>query len=220
MFPWLKLERSRAKSSTPFPVQAALESIRYVVLDTELTSLNKRSNRLLSIGAIAMDGPRIRLGEQFYRVVNSGVAVPAETVLIHKLRPEDVANGEPLPKALDELRKFVASAVLVGHFVGIDLKILRKEMAGTGHKLNNPAVDTARMHHWLLRQGRYTEDLSVRLEKLDLESVAKTHGLDLEDPHHALHDAFLTARVWQKMMHLAQGKGVRTLGDLLRIAGA
>src|ERR1035438_9363858 len=71
----------------------ALDSVRYVVLDTELTSLDHRTNRLLSIGAIAMQGPSIQLGNQFYRVVNPQVSIPAESILIHRLRSEDVIGG-------------------------------------------------------------------------------------------------------------------------------
>jgi DNA polymerase-3 subunit epsilon len=104
--------------------------------------------------------------------------------------------------------------------VGFDLKLLRKEMDATGHKLNNPAVDTARVHQWLLRHGRYSEDLHIQLEKLDLATLAKHYGLELHDAHHALDDAFLTARVWQVMMRKAQAQGIRNLGELLKIAGA
>jgi DNA polymerase III epsilon subunit family exonuclease len=218
MFGWLKPEPSQAEGA--FSKDTALDALRYVVLDTEMTSLDRRSNRLLSIGAIAMDGAKIRIGEQFYRVVNPGVPVPAETVVIHRLRSEDVECGEPCAKALEDLCQFVQGAVLVGHFVGFDLKLLRKEMDATGHKLNNPAVDTARVHQWLLRHGRYSEDLHIQLEKLDLATLAKHYGLELHYAHHALDDAFLTARVWQVMMRKAQAQGIRNLGELLKIAGA
>ena len=198
----------------------ALDSVRYVVLDTELTSLDHRTNRMLSIGAIAMQGPSIQLGTQFYRVVNPHVPIPAESVVIHKLRSEDVVGGEQPEKCLDDLRQFIAGAVLVGHCVGIDLKILAKEMSETGHKLSNPAVDTARVHHWILRHGPYSEDLSVQLENLDLATLAKFYNLDVQGAHHALSDAFLTARVWQKMLHTLQQNGVTDLKKLLRIGGA
>lgn len=203
-----------------FAKDASLDALRYVVLDTELTSLDQRTNRMLSIGAIAMQGPSIDLGKQFYRVVNPQVPIPAETVVIHKLRSEDVVTGERPEKCLDGLRHFVEGAVLVGHCVGIDLKILGKEMSLTGHKLSNPAIDTARVHHWILRHGTYSEDLSVQLENLDLSTVAKFYGLDAHDAHHALSDAFLTARMWQRMLHTLQAKGVGNLGKLLRIGGA
>ncbi len=199
---------------------ATLDSIRYVVLDTELTSLDHRTNRLLSIGAIAMQGPSIQLGNQFYRVVNPQVQIPAESVVIHKLRSEDVVSGEQPGKCLHDLQKFIESAVLVGHCVEIDLRILGKEMSRTGLELSNPAIDTARVHHWILRHGHYSEDLSVQLENLDLTTLAKFYNLDVQDAHHALSDAFLTARVWQKMLYTLQAKGVRDLQKLLGIGGA
>ncbi len=198
---------------------SALGSLRYVVVDTEMTSLDQRTNRLLSIGAIAMQGASVALGEQFYRVVNPQAPVPAETVLIHRLRSEDVQGGESLAPVFDEFDRFAAGSVLVGHFVRMDLKILRKEMLQTGHKLDNPAVDTARVHEWLLRQGRYSEDLSIQLEKLDLATVAKHHSCSPDNAHHALSDAYLTAQIWQKMLHALQAKKVDSLAKLLRIAG-
>jgi len=220
MFSWLKGTRGKRDGSAAFSKDAALHTLRYVVLDTELTSLEKRTNRLLSIGAIAMDGPRIQVGQQFYRLVNPGVPVPAKSVLVHTLRSEDVEAGEPLDAVLEEFCEFVKGAVLVGHFLGIDLRVLRKELGASGHRLNNPAVDTAQIHHWILRRGPFSEDLAVRLEKLDLPTVAEAYGLEQHDAHNAVYDAFLTACAWQRMMPLAEARGIRTLGQLLRIARA
>jgi len=195
------------------------KAVRYVVLDTELTSPKSRSNRLLSVGAIAMDGAKIRIGEQFYRVVNPGVTVAEASVLVHKLRPDDVADGEPPRHVLADLQKFIAGAVLVGHFVEMDLKILRKELSGTEHELNNPVIDTARVQRRILQRGPYSGDLPDRLENLDLQALVRAYGLACQDAHHALSDAFLTAGIWQKMIYAAQSKGISKLGDLLRIGG-
>lgn len=214
---WLRGSSSKRDESTPF--ESALDSLRYVVLDTELTSLQHRTNRLLSVGAIAMRGPSIQLGEQFYRVVNPECAIPAEGIVIHRLRSEDLQSAEQISKTLGDLSQFLEGAVLVGHFADIDLKILRKEMRQTGHKLDNAAVDTARVHRWLLRQGRYSEDLPVQLEKLDLPTLAKFYNLEITDAHHALSDAFLTARLWQKMLFSLRSKGIDSLKKLLKIGG-
>ncbi len=213
---WWKGLRANDKSESG----EDLNSLRYVVFDTEFTSLDHRTNRLLSIGAVAMQGASIQLGGQFYRVVNPECSIPAEGVVIHQLRSKDVEGAEQLDKTFDDFCHFSAGSVLVGHFVGMDLKILRKEMARTGHKLDNPAVDTARAHHWLLRHGPYAEDLALQLEKLDLPTLAKFYALDLHDAHHALADAFQTARVWQKMLHKLQEKGIGNLKKLLKVAGA
>jgi DNA polymerase III subunit epsilon len=208
--PWLDFQRHR--DETPF------DSARYVVLDTELTSLDRRSNRLLSIGAIAMEGPKIRLQEQFYRVVNPGVAIPSVSVLIHGLRPTDVEAGDPPSQALEELRSFIESAILVGHFVGIDLNILGKELGSTRATLTNPAICTARVEQWILRHRPYSEDTVHRLEYMDLLSLAHAYRLEVQAAHHALQDAYLTAQLWQRQMYALKQMKLKTVGDVLRIA--
>ena len=112
---------------------------------------------------------------QFYRVVNPECAIPAESIVIHRLRSEDVEGGEQISeKTLDDLSQFIEGAVLVGHFVDIDLKILRKEMSQTGHKFDNPAIDTARVHHWILRHGPISlKTCPLQLEKLDLANAGE-----------------------------------------------
>lgn len=216
---WFKLGRRR-KHDSLFPADAELADLPYAVLDTELTSLDSRSNRLLSIGAVAMDGTKIRLGEQFYRVVNPGVIIPAQGVLIHKLRPNDVERGELPEKALADLQEFVAGKVLVGHFVNVDLNVLRKELGDSSHWLTNPAIDTARVHRWILQHGSYREDLEQQLANVNLAALAKIYGLEFREAHHALDDAFVTARLWQKLICVLQEMKIRNLGGLLRIGKA
>ncbi len=213
---WLNFRRWRA-SKSEYPPDTPIHSVRYVVLDTEFTSLDQRSNRLLSVGAVTMEGASIRIGEQFYRVLNPGVEVPASTVVVHKLRPSDIEAGETPLQALSELQGYIAGAVVVGHFIKMDMDLLRKEMRETEYSLDGPIVDTARIHRWLLRNGRYSEDLFHRLEILDLASLAKIYNIEFREAHHALDDAFVTARLWQKLIYQLEARGVRTLRGLLKI---
>ncbi len=217
MAAWLNRLLAR-RGSGAFPAEAALESLRYVVLDTELTSLDPRSNRVISIGAVVMEGAKIRLGDHFYRVVNPGVAVPAETVLVHGLRPADVVEGSAPAEAVADFLKFAADAVLVGHFVGVDLAALRKEAPRAAPALSEPAIDTARVQRWLdQRRNRYREDRGHHVENVDLVSLAGRYGLELLETHHALYDAFLTAQLWQRLLRQLDHAAIRTLGELLRI---
>ena len=216
MLDWLRLRRRTGPSSS-LPPETPLSAVRFVVFDTEFTSLDKRSNRLLSIGAIAMEGAKIRMGEQFYRVLNPGVDVPASTVVVHKLRPHDVEQGETPADALKALQEFVAGAVLVGHFVRLDVDILRKELRDTEHVIENPAICTAQVHRWLLRRERYSEDLFHRLENVSLATLARHYKIDFKEAHHALEDAFVTARLWQKLLHELEKHRIQTLRDLLKI---
>lgn len=205
-------------SRSPVPRRTPLRDVRFVVLDTELTSLDKRSNRLLSVGAIAMRGPKILLGEQFYRVVNPGVEIPASTIVVHGLRPEDVAQGESPEAVLSALREFLARSVLVGHFVGIDTHVLNKELRAIGGPLGVPALDTARAFHWLMLQRALADGHDRVGAALDLASVAAHYGITVHDAHQALVDAFVTAQVWQRLLPELEAAGVSTLGRAMRIA--
>ena len=195
----------------------SLQSLRYVVLDTEFSSRDKRSNRLLSVGAVAMEGARIRMGEQFYRVLNPGVEVPASSIVVHGLRQSDIEQGEPPAEVLKELRDYIGGAVLVGHFIKIDLDLLREELRAIHVSLDNPAVDTARVHRWLLRRGGYSEDLFHRLENVDLASLAKHYNIEFGEAHHALDDAFVTACIWQKLIRHLEAQNVHSIADLMKI---
>jgi DNA polymerase-3 subunit epsilon len=217
---WFKFGRQAERSDPRFASDTPLRDLRFAVVDTELTSLDSRSNRLLSIGAIAMDGSKIRMAKQFYCVVNPGVTVPPQSVLIHKLRPKDVEEGVPPERAMAELTQFTEGRVLVGHFVHIDLKALRKELGDQPHELRNPAIDTARAHQWILKSGPWQEDLVQQMENVSLAALAKLYNLDFHEAHHALEDAFVTARLWQKLLIKLESMKVTTLGDLLRIAEA
>lgn len=205
-------------SRSPVPRSTPLRDVRFVVLDTELTSLDKRTNRLLSVGAIAMHGPRILLGEQFYRIVNPGVDIPATSIVVHGLRPEDVAQGDSPDTVLTDLRMFLGPCVLVGHFVGIDEHVLNKELRAIGGSLSLHALDTARAFHWLMLQKSLSEGHDHVSTALDLPSVAAHYSIAVHDAHHALVDAFVTAQVWQRILPQLEAAGVSTLGRALRIA--
>ena len=217
---WLSFGRQSRSSDPAFAGHTLLAKLRYAVIDTELTSLDSRKNRLLSIGAINMDGMKIRVGDPFYRVVNPGVEVPVESVMVHKLRPNDVEQGVAPAAAMAELREFITGRVLVGHFFHIDLKALRKELGDQQHELVNPAICTARVHRWIMQNGPVRDDFVQEQERIDLETLAKAYDLEFRDAHHALEDAFLTARLWQKQMAKLQAMGVKDLGALLKIAKA
>ena len=198
-----------------FAGSVLLRDCRFVVVDTELTSLERKTNRLLSIGAVAMQGASIRLGEQFYRVVNPSEEVPRESVLIHGLRPADIAEGETPAEVVREFHAFAENSILVGHFVGIDIQALGKELQET---LPNPFLDTARAYHWLRLQDEQSRGVDQVEDQLNLASLAQRYNIDAAEAHHALGDAFTTAQLWQRLLLELEAHGITTLRAALKIA--
>jgi DNA polymerase-3 subunit epsilon len=196
--------------------ETRLDSLRYVVFDTEFTSLDQRANRLLSIGALVMEGARVRIGEQFYREVNPGVDVPGESVLVHRLRPDDIAGAESPQQVLQEFVSFSEAALLVGHFVHLDVDIVRKELAASGGNWKPTVIDTSRVHRWLEfnRQHYPVEAFDERTIKLDLTAVAQHYGVALDNAHHALSDAFMTAQIWQRQLAVLAARNIITWRQL------
>ena len=165
-----------------------------------------------------MLGAKIELGQQFYRVVNPGVSIPSDSIVVHKLRPADLATALSPAQVLQEFATFSKDAVLVGHFASIDVDILAKELDRSGETVTGPAICTARVQHWIVKHQPYAEDQYRRLEEIDLASMAKMYEVAMQEAHHALDDAFVTARVWQKQLHILQRMGVETVGKLFKFA--
>lgn len=202
---------------------ARLAELRYVVFDTEFTSLESRNNRLLSIGAVVMEGAKIRLGEQFYREVNPGVEVPSSTVIVHRLRSEDVAHAEDPKRVLADFLRFTEGAIVVGHFVQHDVEIVDKELKranATPQMRSRARVDTARVFRWneTHRNHYPVEAFDERTIRLDLASVATHYGVTFHEAHHALADAYVTAQIWQKQIAALAARGVTTWRELRKVA--
>ena len=106
---WLRRSGPSTNPASGLSPDAPLHSLRYVILDTELTSLDHRTNPLLSIGAIAMQGPSIRLGEQFYRVVNPRPVVSKRLVVETRFQScPNSANQGNVPPSLVSSRTYAS----------------------------------------------------------------------------------------------------------------
>jgi DNA polymerase III epsilon subunit-like protein len=73
---------------------------------------------------------------------------------------------------------------------------------------------------WTEREPRVRSVPDAPLHSLRYVVLAKFYRVDVHDAHHALSDAFLTARVWQKMLYALQEKGNGNLRKPLKIGGA
>lgn len=199
---------------------AAVDTARFVVMDTELTGLDKKRDSIISLGAVGMRGGRIVLGETFYEMVSPETAMRSESVVVHGITPAEVAGKRCIGEMIGDFLAFCSGAVVVGHFLSLDLGVLDRELKRLGRgKFPQPAADTLRIHEWVRDHGSgQRRQYDAFEENKDLFSLVKRYHIPVSAAHNALMDAYLTAQLFQRFLSMLPALGVRTVKDLLQIA--
>ena len=196
-----------------------IDSAPYVVMDTELTGLDFRKDSIVSVGALRMTGTRIEVSRPFYEVVRPSTELTSKSIIIHEITHSETEHKPGIEGIMEGFLRFCEGAVIVGHFISLDLRFLAKEMKRIGFgSLKNPAVDTCIMHDWMSQnRGNFSSSYGNGMESKDLFTIAKKYGVPLQGAHNALMDAYVTAQLFQRFIAMLIKMGVRTLRDLLRI---
>ena len=215
----LELIRKRPNAPTDISPETPVKEARYVVLDTELTGLDEKSDSIISIGAVRVGGGKILAGEAFYMLVDPERSFKRDGVVIHGITPSDVEEKPVIDEAVYELIRFIGSDLIVGHCVSIDLAFINRELKKiTGKRINNPAVDTYLIHEWLKKSSAPYRDLFSHSGESDLYDIAGGLGISPGGAHNAEMDAYITAQLFQRYMPLLYTAGIDNLGKLLRVA--
>ncbi len=207
------------KKKTSHALKQPIQQSTFLVIDTELTGLDPKRDSIVSIGAIEMEGARVLLGDVFYRVVAPGT-VNAEAVTVHGITPDETKHCPALDLVLPEFVSLAKDKVLVGHHIGLDLAFLNRALKERGmHPLENHVVDTFKIYTWLKRRSIQADAFYVPTQEPEsLFEIARAYDIHVQNIHHALYDAFITAQLFQIFIHALKDQGVRTLKDLLLIS--
>jgi DNA polymerase-3 subunit epsilon/CBS domain-containing protein len=190
--------RARIDAATP------LVALDMVVLDTETTGLEVRTDRIVQIGAVRMRGATLRADETLEMKVDPGVPIPPAATRIHRLGDADVAGAPMAAEAMARLAGFIGGAVVVGHNIHFDLAILRHEAGRHDLDWREPRVLDLELIGTELGPGRIDNSI---------EALALSHGVEVTGRHTALGDALTTARILAAMLEPLRQRGVRTLAE-------
>jgi DNA polymerase-3 subunit epsilon len=187
-----------------------LDDLPVVSLDTETTGLDVRRDRLLSVGAVHLHGHRLYLGETFDRLVNPAQRIPPGSTAIHSITDAMIAEAPDYAgSTAADLARFCGERVWVGHNIGFDAAILRREAKLAGLSWSEPVMlDTLRLY----------AALYPRAPDVELDAVAGELGVDVIGRHTALGDALVTAEVYRRLLPLLAEAGVTTLAQALAFA--
>ena len=197
--------------------QSILET-EFVVFDTEATGLNaKGGDSIVSISAVRMKNGRIDLSDIFHELVNPNRDIPSQTVIIHEIRPQMVAEKPTLEKVLPDFMGYIGSSVLVAHHARVDMSFLNREMIRSyGFPIQNMVLDTVLINQMLvLKKTRVADRKKIKIENR-LSALAEHYSVILEGHHSSLGDALTTAQIFQKMIREVQNGGMVSLKDLVR----
>ena len=117
----------------------------WVALDCETTGLNTRTDDIIAIGAVRIRGNRIMTSERLELLVRPEKRrLSAESVRVHRLREQDVAQGISADEAMMKLMYFIGSRPLVGYYLEFDLAMINRvlfPMLGMG--LPQPKIEVS-----------------------------------------------------------------------------
>ncbi|MFA7431258.1 MAG: 3'-5' exonuclease [Rhodospirillaceae bacterium] len=169
--------------------------------DAETTGLDINSDRMVSLGGVRVHGTRVFHIANVDRLVNPGMPIPSRSMAVHGITDEMVADAPVFREIFPVLEPLMRGAVMVGHNVGFDVAMLRRECTLAGIEWHDlPTLDT------FLLGGMLFPDIT----DLSLENVAERLGVDIHGRHTALGDALVTAEIFVRMLPLLESQGVTT----------
>ncbi len=181
-----------------------LDSLTYVVFDTETTGLDPSGgDEIVSLAGIRIVRGKLRREEVFDQLVDPRRSIPLESLRIHEIYPEMLRGMPVVAAVLPEFHQFVEGAVLVAHNAAFDMRFLELKEDESGVRFDQPVIDTLLL----------SAVVHPNQEPHNLETVAERLGLPVVGRHTALGDAILTGEVLLRLIPLLASKGIKTLAQ-------
>jgi DNA polymerase III subunit epsilon len=205
------LDRYRGHFETTWTDETPIDQVRFVVLDSETTGLNPRTDRIITIGAVAVRACEILLEDSFDALLTVAENTPAVTV--HGITRDEARGGLKEEEALARFLEYLRDGVIVGHHIGHDIGTLDAGYErGWGFHTMNRSLDTMDLTLHLEKDGAFAGRPPIR--RFTLDALCGMFDITPHDRHTASGDAFLTAQVFLRLLRLAARHGRTTLSAI------
>jgi DNA polymerase-3 subunit epsilon len=176
--------------------------MRQIVLDTETTGLNPRNgDRVIEIGCVELNN-RMLTGNNFHRYINPERDSEEGALAVHGLTTEFLSDKPKFAEIVEELRTYIAGAVVIIHNAPFDLGFLNAEFK----RLSLPSFNE--------HIGEVIDTL-VQAKELhpgkrnSLDALCDRYGVS--NSHRKLHGALLDAELLADV-YLSMTRGQNSLG--------
>jgi DNA polymerase III subunit epsilon len=194
------LSRYRARFARTWSDTTTIDRVRFVVLDSETTGLNPATDRIITIGAVAVIDGEIVLEDSFAALLK--MERNTEAVTVHGVTRDESRKGIEESEALELFLDYLGDGVIVGHHIGHDIATFDAAYSRHwGFQLANRSLDTMDLTLHLERAGAFAGRPPIR--HFTLDALCEMFGVIPHDRHTAGGDAFITAQVFLRLIRLA-----------------
>jgi DNA polymerase-3 subunit epsilon len=185
-----------------------------VALDFETTGLDPRSDDVISFGLVPVSGGRIDLSGARYQEVAPRVEPRHSSIRVHHLRTQDLATAPPMAQVASAFREGLAGRFILAWAAGVEIAFLRRVFGGFDRTWRSRTIDVRTLIMSLERESAGQTDEPGRYA---LGSAARRFGVPVEQTHHALDDAFMTAELFLIAATRLSAPGDVSIRELLRL---
>jgi len=192
--------RYRKRFDSTWNEDTPIDQVRFVVLDTETTGLDPQADRIITIGAVAVQNGDIVLDDSFEALLK--VTHDTNSVTVHGITRDESRKGMEESEALQRFLEYLQDGVIVGHHIGHDIATFDNAyQRHWGFRLLNRTVDTMNLALHFDKAGAFSDRPKIR--RFTLDALCEAFGVIPHDRHTASGDAFLTALVLLRLRRLA-----------------
>lgn len=164
-----------------------------VSVDCETTGFDLKRDDVISIAAIKIRGNRILASEAFRATVRPEAKLTGESIRVHQIRGQDLAEARIIREVLPEFLDFVGTRPLVGYWIDFDATLLnRYTIEYYGLRLPNPRIEVSRLYYDR-KYGRAPKGSEIDLR---FATILADLGLPAIAQHDAFEDALATAEMY------------------------
>jgi DNA polymerase-3 subunit epsilon len=183
-----------------------LKELPVVVFDLETTGFNpQKGDCILSIGAVRVVGERIIKENTLYSLVYAPMEIPKPISQLTGITQDDLALAPKLPEVLHHFFQFVGSDCLVAHHAGHEKAFMDKAVRD---HLGRP------FFHRIVDSSFVIGAADPSLSRCGLDECCANYHIKIQNRHHALGDAMLTAQLWTCLIDHFHQRGLKTLRDV------
>jgi len=184
-----------------------------VALDFETTGLDLRRDAVISFGLVPVLGGRVVLGEARYQEIAPPVPPSHLSITVHQLRPLDLAIAPGMQEVAGVLRAGLDRRYLLTWTAEVETAFLARTFGGPARRWMRRTIDVWRL---AMRLDQLREP-GRPVRRTGLADTAHRYGVPVEDAHHALDDAVMTAELFLVIASKLADHGLRTVAHLLRV---